>query len=116
MTDRISGFLLFYLFYQGRLGQLSFDSLTGLNVQRVVGRRQGFFQSPYQSVPLLAPHLSSVELCLLLLGDVREAFQACALHMRGSYSTGQVFVQAQGSLPSVETNRAVIFSSSAYRN
>lgn len=45
-----------------------------------------------------------------------EAFQACALHMRGSYSTGQVSVQAQGSLPSVKTNRAVIFSSSAYRN
>lgn len=47
---------------------------------------------------------------------VREAFQAYALHKRGSYSTGQVSVQAQGSLPSVKTNRAVIFSSSAYRN
>lgn len=87
------------------------------------------FQSPYQGagcVSLLEPHLSSVApvgLCLLLLGDVREAFQACALHMpsacpsgKGSYSTGQVSVQAQRSLPTVKTNRAVIFSSSAYRN
>lgn len=45
---------------------------------------------------------------------------SCALHMpsacpsgRGSYSTSQVSVQAQGSLPSVKTSRAVIFSSSA---
>lgn len=77
-------------------------------------------------ISLLAPYLSSVALmglCLLLLGDVREAFQACALHMlsacpsgRGSYSTRQVSVQAQGTLPSVKTSRDVIFSSSAYRN
>lgn len=78
VMDRTSGFLLFYLFYQSRLGQLSFDSITGLNVQRMVERRQDLFQSPYQSagcVPLLAPHLSSLApmgLCLLLLGDVCE--------------------------------------------
>lgn len=129
MVHRTSGVLLFYLFYQSRLGQFVFDSITGLNVQRMVGRRQDLFQKsfkslqiPYQSagcVPLLAPHLSSVALvglCLLLLGDMREAFQTCALHMRGSYSTGQVSVQAQGRLSSVKTSRPVIFSSSAYRN
>lgn len=32
-------FLAFYLFYQSRVGQLSFDSITGLNVLRMVGGR-----------------------------------------------------------------------------
>lgn len=32
-------FLAFYLFYQSRLAQLSFDSITGLNVLRMVGGR-----------------------------------------------------------------------------
>lgn len=35
---------------------------------------------------------------------------------RGSYSTGQVSEQAQESLPSFKISRAIIFSSSAYRN
>lgn len=83
VMDRISGVLLFYFFYQGSLGQLSFDSITELNVQRMVGRRQDLFPSPYQSagcVPLLAPHLSSAGLRLLLLGDVRGIPSLCSPH------------------------------------
>lgn len=56
-------------------------------------------------------------------GGCERGIPSCALHMpsvcpsgKEFYSTGQVSVQAQGSLPSFKISRAVIFSSSAYRN